>query len=650
MCGISGLWAQPGRHSTDELRAITAKMAERLAHRGPDGQGVWLDEPCGVALGHRRLAIQDLSESGAQPMISANGRFVISYNGEIYNFQALREQLQDSGSTFKGHSDTEVLIESIAHWGVPEALRRINGMFAFALWDREHRRLTLARDRVGKKNLYYGFHGGVLLFGSELKALMEYPSFEKAVDPGSLTLLLRYSWIASPYCIFKNTQKLEAASYIEFDSPQHYAASSSVPYWSARECMETGRNDSWYEDREEAVNELERILLEATKQRMIADVEVGSLLSGGLDSSIVTAMMSNMSSTPIKTFSIGFHEDTHDEAPYARAISKYLHTDHTEFYVTPEETLSVIPSLAQMYDEPIGDASQIPTSIISRIAAGQVKVVLSGDGGDELLAGYTRYFRTLRRWRTLGAYPLGMRYLLKALLDGYLQLEWKAKNAGGNGACRSRKMGTRLKLSRRIHATSAIDLFCKFNLRYNDVGGAIFQEYEPPNCLADGSDYSDLSSDLRAMQYIDYIGYLPDDILVKVDRASMAYSLEVRSPMLDFKLLEHVSRMPAKWIASNGEGKLPLKTILDRYIPEHLTKRKKMGFGVPISKWLQGPLKEWANDLLSPQAINRQGIFHTEWIDKIWAQHLNGCVNHDKVLWSLLMFQDWHRSRIESMD
>ena len=648
MCGISGLWTSNHKYDSGEIQAITQAMTDRLEHRGPDGQGMWLDKQQGIALGHRRLAIQDLTESGAQPMISANGRFVISYNGEIYNFHELRKHLSSSGVVLRGHSDTEVLIEAIAQWGLTEALRKANGMFAFALWDRKRHRLVLARDRVGKKNIYYGFHDGVLVFGSELKALMSFSAFDKSVDPGALTLLIRYSWIASPHCIFKNTRKLEAASYIEFDSPNDFAKSSSVAYWSARECMDAGCRDSWQGNREDAEKEFERLLLQAVRQRMIADVEVGSLLSGGLDSSMVTAMMSRLSSKPVKTFSIGFHEDTHDEAPYARSISDYLQTDHTEFYVTPEETLEVIPSLAQIYDEPIGDASQIPTSIISKLAADQVKVVLSGDGGDELLAGYTRYFRTMRRWRTIGSYPGSMRSFLKVLLDSYLRVSWALITSTGIKNCKNRRIGALLKLSRRVEASSAVDLFCRFNLRYNDVGRAIKFENEPANCLAEAPQFAGQFSELRNMQYIDYMGYLPDDILVKVDRASMAYSLEVRSPLLDYRLLEYVSRLPVEWIANKYQGKLPLRSVLNKYIPEHLTNRRKMGFGVPISKWLKGPLNDWASDMLNPELIKRQEIFNVEWVNRIWAQHLSGCANHDKVLWSMLMFQDWYFGNVDS--
>ena len=640
MCGISGFWGTHKDIDNLNIKSIAIRMAATLAHRGPDGEGVWTDRDANLALAHRRLSIQDLSVAGAQPMTSSNGQLVITFNGEIYNFLEIRYELEKQGVKFQGHSDTEVLIEAIQTWGLESTLIKCNGMFAFALWDRKRKSLTLARDRVGKKPLYYGNHNGVLLFGSELKSMKVHPAFEKQLDHDSLNTFIRYSWISSPHCIYKNTHKLIPGSYINFNSPSDYTSAKPVKYWSAYNVLQNAITNRYTVSIEEAEKELEAYLIDAVRIRMIADVEVGALLSGGIDSSIVTALMQKLSTSPIKTYSIGFFEQSHNEADHAKEIASFLGTDHNELYLTSKNCLDVIPNLPSMYDEPFADVSQIPTYLVSNLAKQDVKVALTGDGGDEVFAGYVRYTRCLEQWNKYKRIPKTVKPLISKLADMYSRMLWEVKP--GSRHCRNRKIGKYQKIARRISAESPEDLFCMMNARHHQKDQFVLQGKEPKTIFNEHADLSNTESALRNLQYIDYVNYLTDDIMTKVDRASMSVSLETRSPLLDYRILKHAWSLPDSYLVKSGERKLLLKNLLYKYIPKDLVDRPKQGFGVPIHQWLKSDLNEWANDLLSSLSIKQQGIFDSELVSYYWDQQQQGCAKHDNLIWSLLMFQAWH--------
>ncbi len=641
MCGIAGLLLREPRLAAEPLHDIVYGMAETLRHRGPDGDGVWVDPAAGVALGHRRLSIQDLSDAGAQPMHADDGRLVLTYNGEVYNFPALRDELEDAGHKFRGHSDTEVLLAALAEWGLPGALERLVGMYAFAVWDRRERALWLVRDRAGQKPLYYGWCDDSLLFASELKALRAHPDFRAGVDPDALGQLLQYGWVPGPRSILGGIHKLPAGCALrltaETRDPQ------PLPYWSPRDVAERGAAQPFRGDLEEATEALAALLGDAVRGRMISDVRLGALLSGGIDSSTVVALMQRQSEQPVKTFSIGFHEPRYDEAHHAKAVASHLGTEHRELYVSERETRELIPRLPRVYDEPFADASQIPTLAVAELARGEVTVALSGDGGDELFCGYNRYYRCEAEWRLWHRVPRPARHLLAGALDAAARGGWSALRPRGVVEERlpawRRAPAKATKLVRALPARDAGDWFRRMQSRCTPVGALVPGARALPFPGADTPERGVES--LQRMMLDDFAGYLGDDILVKVDRASMAVNLEVRSPFLDHRVVEFAWSLPLAFRASPDGGKRVVRELLARHVPRALFERRKQGFAVPVAEWLRGALRPWAEDLLAPERLRRQGLFDPDAVHRVWQQHQCGWRNHHNLLWSILMFQAW---------
>jgi len=625
-------------------------MADALEHRGPDARGVWADASCGVALGHRRLSIQDLSQAGKQPMASACERYVVSYNGEIYNFRLLRDELEARGCGFRGHSDTEVLLTAISEWGLENALQRVQGMFAFALWDRRERALFLVRDRVGKKPLYYGWCGDTFLFGSELKALRTHPSFDDEIDRDALGLLTQYTYIPAPHSIFRRIRKLPAGCLLRVTSDRTRPLDPAA-YWSAADVARRAAAAPFGGSLDEATDALEKLLLDAVAGRMIADVNLGALLSGGIDSSAIVSLMQSRSAKPVRTFSIGFRERDYDEAPFARAVASHLGTDHTELYVTHRETRDVIPELPAIYDEPFADSSQIPTWIVSKLARADVTVALTGDAGDELFAGYNRYYRSLEEWERWRRMPRMLRAPAARGLRALSRAGWQVLGPRSGHESDSlpdwRRLAGKLeKTARAMPARDLPDLYARTRANC-DPAGRIVAGASPGSCPAtDPAIQTALDQPLRQMMLVDFCGYLADDILVKVDRASMSVALELRAPFLDHRVVEFAWGLPLEHCVEQqpgkrGRGKLVLRKLLERHVPRQLFERRKQGFGVPIGEWLRGPLRSWAEDLLSPDRLARQGYLQADAVSRLWRQHQCGWRNHDNLLWSLLMFEAW---------
>ena len=645
MCGITGFLAPAGRYDEERLEALAQAMSRTLAHRGPDGFGVWSDAGAGITLAHRRLSIQDLSEAGTQPMVSACGRYVISYNGELYNFRALRHELIALGHGFRGQSDTEVALAAVSQWGLDRALERFQGMFAFALWDRERRELSLVRDRVGKKPLYYGWCRGSFLFASELKALRPHPDFDPEIDHDALGLLIRYSFIPTPYSIFRSIRKLTPGTRLTVSLDDAHREGQSRTYWSAREVAERGEHRPFGGDMTAAVDELDALLRDAVQGRMVADVDLGALLSGGIDSTTVVALMQTLSPRAVKTFTIGFREPEFNEAEHAKAIAHHLGTEHTELYVTARETLDMIPRLPTLYDEPLADASAIPTYIVSRLARSRVTVALSGDGGDELFGGYTRYLSTLRQWERWKRYPLVLRRAGAGALRRAARLGRQGPAEAGAIRSSRRPVAAKAeKKARRLGAADPVDLFTRVSAYWDEPGDVVLGARSVPSTLDDPDLRATVSQPLQAMMYLDFMGFMLDDILVKVDRASMAVGLEVRSPFLDQRVVELAWSLPLGLRVGPGGGKYVLRTLLERYVPRTLTERPKRGFNVPVAEWLRGPLRPWAEALLEPRRIEAEGLLDPKTVTRLWHQHLGGWGNRKNVLWSILMFQAWHEA------
>lgn len=649
MCGITG-FIQFGGGTQEELAERCRAMADTLVHRGPDAGGVWVDPAFPAALGHRRLSIIDLSEAGSQPMVSASGRYVLSYNGEIYNFRRLRQDAGLSNYPFKGHSDTEVILAAVEHLGLETSLNRLQGMFAMALWDREERCLWLARDRVGKKPLYYGWCNGSFLFGSELKALRAHPDFDDELDRDALGQYLQYGWVSQPGSIYRNIRKLPPGSLTKVPLNGQPWQETVFPYWSARDIAELSERQRFGGSYEDAIEELDRVLRQAVSDRMVADVELGALLSGGIDSSTVVALMQQLADRPVKTFSIGFREEKYNEADYAAEVARHLGTDHQEIYVSAQQALDVVEELPRIYDEPFADSSQIPSYLVCKLAREQLKVVLTGDGGDEQMAGYTRYKNCLSQWRNVRRMPGGVRRIVPQVTNALGSGSWrwaKSYTETDRPVPRwTRKLG---KASQRSCLWTARTPQETLANKYNKclavdqfVGGAV----DPVTPLTDPSGWADVQDPLLAMMHFDYVSSLPDGILVKVDRASMAVGLEARAPLLDPRVLELVWSLPPEFLLTNKVSKRILRDLLHRYVPGSLIERPKRGFNVPIKNWLTGPLRDWAEDLLSEQALREQGIFEVNSIREAWHQHLYGWANHSELLWSVLMFQAWWRSRL----
>ncbi|MBY4672497.1 asparagine synthase (glutamine-hydrolyzing) [Burkholderia multivorans] len=648
MCGIDG-FLNSVAFDEETARGTLARMTASLAHRGPDAQGLWVDPAAGIALGHRRLAIVDLSVHGRQPMASACGRYVMVFNGEIYNHRELRAQLERVGRApaWRGHSDTEVLLAAFAAWGVDATLRRATGMFALALWNRESRVLTLARDRIGEKPLYYGRIGDALVFASELKALRAYPGFDGEIDRDALCLYLRHSAVPAPHTIYRGIRKLPPGTWIQFEHAQDTPRIRT--YWALEHAIDAGHHEPFAGTAAEAVDRLDTVLRQAVARQMEADVPLGAFLSGGVDSSAIVALMQAQSAAPVDTFTIGFHEAGYDEAGYAKAVARYLGTRHTELYVTADHALEVVPKLPAIYDEPFSDASQIPTFLVAELTRRHVKVSLSGDGGDELFGGYTRYFLTPRLWRKLHRVPAAVRTRIAGALhalrpDHADQLAAVAQGAWGAGELRESptRIGDRLhKLGHVMTADSRIGLYRLLMSSVHHPERIALAGHEPPTPLDTASAWPAHLSFAEQAMAIDTLTYLPTDILTKVDRAAMAVSLETRMPFLDHHVVEFAWRLPASLRLPEGQSKALLRRLLDRYVPTELIDRPKQGFCAPIDHWLRGALRDWADALLQPSRLRDEGFFDAAAVERLWRQHQAGRMNWQHQLWTVLMFQAW---------
>lgn len=654
MCGIVGFLASSKR----DIPQIAKRLTDSLEHRGPNDQGLWIDQESGLALGHRRLSIVDLSPLGHQPMISKGMRYVLTYNGEVFNFMDLSKELQSRGHRFRGASDTEVLLASFEEWGVENAVRRFVGMFAFALFDREKRELHLVRDRLGIKPLYFGWSNGTFLFSSELKAIKEHPDFVPRISRSVLSLFMRFNYVPTPYSIYEGIFKLCPGSILSLPIDEILAMPSDFspqlgesrisprPFWSAQEIVERGLRDPFKGTEQDAVAELEALLRNAVKLRMIADVPLGAFLSGGIDSSTIVALMQTQSSIPIRTFSIGFYEDRYNEAEYAKKVAWHLGTDHTELYVTPKDAMDVIPKLSTLYDEPFSDSSQIPTFLVSHLARRHVTVSLSGDGGDELFGGYSRYIWARNIWRMLSLMPVPMRHPIRRFLKSFSPSKWN-RFFWAFGSClpsslRFSNPGEKVhKLADVLGAKSGADLYFGLLSHWGDPSKLVLDSVEPITSHRITERWPADLSFLDLMMFIDLVNYLPDDILTKVDRASMGVSLEARVPFLDHRVVEFAWRLPLSMKVRNGQGKWILRQILYKYVPKGLVERPKMGFGVPVGAWLRGPLREWAEDLLNERLLERQGYFNVPLVREKWKLHLEGSGNWEYCLWDVLVFQAW---------
>ncbi|MDR4499798.1 MAG: asparagine synthase (glutamine-hydrolyzing) [Candidatus Scalindua sp.] len=645
MCGFTGFFSHGAIVNNAEV--VCRKMVDTLIHRGPDDSGVWLDDQAGIAMGHRRLSIQDLSPEGLQPMVSSSGRFIIVFNGEIYNFLELKKELEQKGITFRGHSDTEMLLASVERWGQKIAVERFVGMFAFALWDRQERVLTLVRDRLGEKPLYYGWQGKTFLFGSELKALRVHPEWQGEINRDVLALYMRHSYIPAPYSIYKGIAKLLPGTMLRVPAnnlPGNLP--DPLSYWSVKTVAEYGEKNTLDISDEEAIERLDALLRRSIRGKMLADVPLGAFLSGGIDSSTVVAIMQAESNRPVKTFTIGFSEEGYNEAKHAKLIARHLGTEHTELYVTPEQAMEVIHRLPTLYDEPFSDSSQIPTLLVSEMTRRHVTVALSGDGGDELFGGYNRYHGALAIWKKIGWMSNGGRKLFANLLNtipiGALNkmFFWTMPIIKKYG--RPGNAGDKLhKLSEVLAMESPDSLYANLVSHWRDTSSLVPGSNEPLTALTDPVRQAVLKDFAQRMMFLDTVSYLPDDILCKVDRASMGVSLEVRVPLLDHRLVEFAWRLPLTMKIRNGEGKWLLRQVLYKYVPRDMMERPKMGFGVPIGAWLSGPLRGWAEELLGEARLKREGFFDCIPIKRKWEEHLSGMRNWHYYLWDVLMFQAW---------
>jgi asparagine synthase (glutamine-hydrolysing) len=645
MCGITGfLTLAPNNES--ELKVCVSRMTDQLAHRGPDDCGIWVDQRAGVALGHRRLSILDLSPDGHQPMHSESGRYIVVFNGEVYNFYVLHRELEQRGHCFRGRSDTEVMLAAIEEWGLEQALTRFNGMFALALWDCKEQRLELARDRLGEKPLYYGWTGETFLFGSELKALIVHPDFKREVDRGSLAMYLRHCFVPTPRSIYRGICKLPPGTRLVLKLSEPRTAQEPISYWSVADATRRAVDDRYDGSAEDAISYLDELLSDATRIRMTADVPLGVFLSGGVDSSTIVALMQKVSASPVKTFSIGFPDGLYNEAEYSAAVARCLGTDHTELYVSPEEAMQVIPLLPSMYDEPFADSSQIPTHIVSRLARRHVTVCLSGDGGDELFGGYKRYFSWGKIWNKVAWLPLSIRRAVATrALCSRSPAQW------------NRLLG-RLSFAPfsvmqldypgdKVHRLAGLLAAEDAASRYQ----AIVSACNAPSSLILGLEADEpslhhfqIASELdfrEYMMFLDMSTYLPDDILVKVDRATMAVGLEARVPFLDHRVVEFATRLPLSLKINHGTSKWILRRVLYRYVPKELIERPKKGFSLPIASWLRGPLREWAEELLLETRLRSDGFFNADAVRRLWEAHLRAEQDVEHQIWGILMFQAW---------
>lgn len=675
MCGFAGLLLLPGSGIPD-LSATVRAMADALVHRGPDDGGTWMDAACGVGVGHRRLAIVDLSAAGHQPMLSTEGRFVIVFNGEIYNHSELRTELEAAGCApaWRGHSDTETLLAAFEHWGLQATLEKSVGMFALAAWDRRDRKLHLARDRFGEKPLYYGWTGArgrrAFVFGSELKALRTYPGFANPVCTEALANYMRFAYVPTPRSIHQQIYKLEPGCMLSIEgsapinapaqplrAPAAYDSLEIRRWWSFHEVVSTAMANP-LTDPEEALGELESRLIRAVRLQSVADVPLGAFLSGGVDSSAIVALMQQTSPRRVRTFTVGFEESEFDESSHAQAVASHLGTEHVQLSVSAEKARAVIPHLATIYDEPFGDSSQIPTHLVCAAARGYVTVALSGDGGDEMFGGYNRYFWGPRIWARAKLLPYPVRSALAGVLTSLPPRLMDAaadpvnRLMGKRGVARAgeklRKLGSSLR-----GAHSMRDVYMNLLSEWHDPAAVVRMEGAKPAVLLrstfDGAAPSSWgATDPANMMFYDSLTYLPDDILCKVDRAAMAVSLETRVPFLDHRIAELTWRFPPTLKVRGGEGKWALRQVLYKHVPRELIDRPKSGFAIPVGQWLRGPLRSWAENLLAEDRLRREGYFHPRPIRKRWSEHLSGSRDHTASLWTVLMFQAWLESGVHA--
>lgn len=648
MCGIVGFRQNPS--SNIDIRGCITQMNDALYHRGPDAGDSWLDDTMGLALGHRRLAILELSPAGAQPMHSTCGRYAVVFNGEIYNHLQLRKQLNQEGFLleWKGHSDTETMLACFVAWGIERTLQSMIGMFAIALWDKQTKLLTLAKDRMGEKPLYWGWQGESLFFSSELKALKAHPTFKADIDRDSITLLLRHNCIPAPYSIYKDIEKLPPGCWLQLPLAKMHVARTVRPktYWSFNNVVETGLENPFTGSSEQATDVLESALMESIAGQMQSDVPLGAFLSGGIDSSTVVALMQAQSERPIKTFTIGFDEKGYDEAIHAKEVATHIGTEHTELYITPKDALSVIPKLSSIYCEPFSDSSQIPTFLVSQLASQHVKVALSGDGGDELFGGYNRYLMAQQVWNKNRKLPRPMRRLASTTLTAFAPKSWDAMFTTLNPILPKRLQlsapGDKAhKLAGVLNIDSEQEFYQSLTSHWHKPEQLVIGATEPKTLISDIDCWPKTDSFQHAMMAMDAQTYMADDILVKVDRAAMANSLETRVPMLDHRIVELAWKMPLDYKIRHGEGKWLLKQVLFRHMPRQLIERPKMGFSIPLHDWLRGSLRDWAEALLDEKLLIQQGYFHPTPIRMMWKEHLSGKYNHQNQLWNILMFQAW---------
>lgn len=638
MCGIVG-YVQTELNRNDATATIQA-MADVMSHRGPDDSGIWLDEKDGVVLGHRRLAIVDLTAAGHQPMCSASRRYTIVYNGEIYNHLEIRRELQNKNFNIQwnGHSDTETLLAGFDIWGIQDTVKKTRGMFTFAVWDSDEQALILGRDRLGEKPLYYGWQGNTFLFGSELKSLKAYPQFENVIDRQALSLYLRFNYVPTPYTIYKGIKKLQAGSLLILKKNNREPVVTQ--YWSLATSILEAKSNGFQGSAKDVVNTLEIKLRSVIQQQMMADVPLGVFLSGGVDSSVIAALMQELSDKPVSTFSIGFENDEFNEAEYAKAVALHIGTDHTELYVTADMAIDIIPKLPQLYDEPFADSSQIVTFLLSRLAKQKVTVALTGDGGDELFCGYNRYVVTEKLWRKISRIPSSARHIAARLLTVLSPVSWDRIFKYLPSSKNWTQIGNKIhKGAAVLSANSLEELYLGLISQWQDPGSVVINGSEPDLNIAQFEKFK--LSNVESMMALDTVNYLADDILVKVDRAAMGVSLETRVPMLDHEIVQFAWSLPFGLKYRQGISKWPLRQISYKYLPKNLIERPKAGFAIPLDEWLRGPLFDWANSLLNESRLESEGFFHPQEILKKWHEHISGKRNWSCQLWSILMFQAW---------
>jgi asparagine synthase (glutamine-hydrolysing) len=646
MCGINGFYTQSSFRYND----VIVKMNSAISHRGPDSNSFWLEKKSGIVLGHQRLSIIDLSSAGNQPMKSSSGRYILTYNGEVYNNLEIRKELEEitPGIKWRGNSDTETLLQAIDFWGIETSLQKIQGMFAFGLWDQKTRCLILARDRIGEKPLYYGWQGRgkekTFIFSSELKAIKVHPDFNRNINRDAIALQLRHGYIPAPYSIYKDIYKLQPGNYLKLKERdlKRNLLPDSKSYWSLTENVLLGNNNQLKLNEYDIQQDLEKFLLSSVKKQMASDVPLGAFLSGGIDSSTIVAMMQAQSNNPVKTFTIGFNEDDYSEAQYAKKIAKHLGTDHTELYVSSKEAMDVIPKLPIIYDEPFSDSSQIPTFLVSQLAKKHVTVALSGDGGDELFCGYNRYIISEKFWNIFNLIPQVFRKILASGFQSISSQNWTKASKLLPGLNKYSNFGDKIhKGANVLKAQTLHELYYLLCSHWQNPAEIVINSKEPSTFLTKFKPELKGLNRQEQMMALDFITYLPDDILVKVDRAAMASSLETRIPFLDHKLIEYVWKISHTHKFKKGQGKWILKKILSKYVPNNLTERPKMGFGIPIDSWLRGPLRDWAENLLDQTRLQQEGYFEKKLIREKWKEHLLGKRNWQYDLWNILMFQAW---------